>query len=100
MFPHNLYTLFPSNMKKISSKLKTLIDSNRLIMNIKIEKDVTFCDLVFDQIDIDWCSIKICNDCDINYDINYNVSVGDDFINGFFINKLEFKYKEIMRGVQ
>jgi len=57
MFPHNLYTLFPSNMKKISSKLKTLIDSNRL-MNIKIEKDATFCDLdlVFDEIDIDWCS--------------------------------------------
>jgi hypothetical protein len=44
-------------MKKISSKLKTLIDSNRL-MNIKIEKDATFCDLdlVFDEIDIDWCS--------------------------------------------
>ena len=64
-------------MKKISSKLKTLIDSNRLIMNIKIEKDVTFCDLVFYEIDIDWCSIKICNffydDCDINYDINYTL---------------------------
>jgi hypothetical protein len=73
-------------------------------MNIKIEKDVTFCDLVFYQIDINWCSIKIYNffydDCDINYDIKYNVSVGDDFINGFFINNLEFKCKEIMRGVQ